>query len=58
MPLYLTRFSCTPASWATLVKNPERGGIGGGGVGSRYGALHRVPGNLGRVVSGLRLTFQ
>jgi uncharacterized protein with GYD domain len=23
MPLYLTRFSYTPASWAKLIKNPE-----------------------------------
>ncbi len=23
MPFYLTRFSYTPATWATLVKNPE-----------------------------------
>ncbi len=23
MPLYLTRFSYTPATWAKLVKNPE-----------------------------------
>ena len=23
MPLYLTRFSYTPATWAKLIKNPE-----------------------------------
>jgi hypothetical protein len=23
MPLYLTRFSCTPATWAKLIQNPE-----------------------------------
>ena len=23
MPLYLTRFSYTPATWATLIQNPE-----------------------------------